>query len=96
MSKPVLYLGIVSFVVGILFIAFPKLIGTWFSRRGLSIWKRHEDDAIGQIRREIQKALPFFSPERVYDEKRAPAAFLILGFVFLIQAVVLFVLSAVM
>jgi hypothetical protein len=95
MSAPELYGGIGSLVVGVLFVVFPKPIGVGFSRLGQSIWKRHEDDAVGQIRREFQKAFPFFSLDRIYDEKRAPMIFRFLGVVFLIQAVVFFILSAV-
>jgi hypothetical protein len=85
MSAPELYGGIGSLIVGVLFVVFPKPIGVVFSRIGRSIWKGHEGE--------------FFSLERIetiYDENRAPKKFRILGIVFLIQAVVFFILSAVM
>jgi len=95
MSAPELYGGIGSLAVGVLFVVFPKPIGVVFSRLGQSIWKRHENDAVGRIRREFQKGLPFYSLDRIYYEKRAPTILRFLGVVFLIQAVVFLILSAV-
>jgi hypothetical protein len=95
MSAPELYGGIGSLVVGLLFVAFPKPIGVGFSRIGKAIGKRHEDDpVVGQMRKEMRKAFPAFSPD--YDETKAPKIFRLLGVVFLIQAVFFFILSAFM
>jgi len=95
MSTPELYGGIGSLIVGILFVAFPKPIGVAFGRIGKSIWKRRGDDIFGQIRREVHKAVPQISPDRIYDEKHAAKVFRFLGVVFLMHAVVFFILSAV-
>jgi hypothetical protein len=98
MSAPELYGGIGSLVIGLLFVVFPKPIGVGFTRIGKSIWERHEkkcgDDLITKMRRETRKAFPAFSPD--YDEAKAPKTFRLLGIVFLIQAAVFFILSAVM
>jgi hypothetical protein len=93
MSTPELYGGIGSLVVGLLFVIFPKPIGVGFCRFGQLTWKGHENDLAGKIRQEMRKALPAFSPD--YDKAKAPKVIQFLGVVFLIQAVVLFILSAV-
>jgi hypothetical protein len=95
MSTPELYGGIGSLAVGVLFLAFPKAIGVAFCRLGQRSWKGHEDDAFGQIR----KTFTIFSPDRIgkiYDEKAAPKKFRILGVALLVQAIVFFILSAVL
>ena len=94
MSVPELYGGIGSLVIGALFGSFPRFIGVRFNRLGRSIWRRHEDDVFGRTRQEMRKALPAFSPD--YDEAKAPKIFRFVGIVFLIQALVFFVLSAVL
>jgi len=93
MSAQILYGGIGSLVVGLLFVIFPKPIGVGFCRIGKFVWKGHEDDLAGKLRQEMKKAFPAFSPD--YDEAKAPKRTRFLGVVFLIQAVVLFILSAV-
>jgi hypothetical protein len=93
MSAPELYGGIGSLVVGLIFVIFPKPIGIGFFRFGQLTWKGHENDLAGKIRQEMRKALPAYSPD--YDKTKAPKIFQFLGVVFLIQAVVLFILSAV-
>ena len=93
MSAPELYGGIGSLIVGLLFIVFPKSIGIAFCRIGKWTWKGHEDDLAGKTRQEMRRALPAFSPD--YDEKKAPKIFRFLGVVLLMQAVVFFILSAV-
>ena len=89
-----LYGGIGSLVVGLLFVIFPKPIGIGFCRFGQFTWKGHENDWAGKIRQEMRKTFPAFSPD--YDETKAPKIFRLLGVAFLIQAVVFFILSAVM
>ena len=94
MSAPEIYGGSGSIVVGVLFVAFPKFIGVGFNRIGRSIWKRHEDDLAGKVRREMRRQFPAFSPDD--DDAKVPKTIRFLGVVFLIQAVVLFILSALM
>ena len=79
-------------MIGLLFVIFPKPIGVGFCRLGKRTWKGHEDDLAGKARQEMQRAFPAFSP---YDEAKAPKTFRFLGVVFLLQAVVFFILSAV-
>jgi hypothetical protein len=93
MSAPALYGGIGSLVLGLLFVIFPKPIGIASCRIGKWTWKGHEDDLAGRMRQEMRRAFPAFSPD--YDETEAPRIFRFLGVVFLIQAVVFFILSAV-
>jgi hypothetical protein len=66
MSAPELYGGIVSFVVGLPFILFPKAIGTGFARIGKTIWKRHEeqrgDDLISTMRHKMRQSFPQILP----------------------------------
>jgi hypothetical protein len=93
MSAPGLYFGIVSLVVGALFVAFPRLIGVGINRIGRSIWQRHENDLFGKMRRGMRKTFPAFSPD--YDDAKVPRVCRILGVVFLIEAVIFFILSAV-
>jgi len=93
MSASLLYGGIGSLVVGLLFILFPKPIGFGFCRIGQWTWKGHEDDLAGKIMQEMSRAFPKFSPD--YDKTKAPKTFRFLGVIFLIQAVVFFVLSEV-
>jgi hypothetical protein len=88
MSAPELYGGIGSLVVGLLCVVFPKPIGIGFRRIGKWTWKGHENDVFG-------KAIPFLSRKKIYNETEAPKIFRLLGIVFLIQAVVFFILSAV-
>jgi hypothetical protein len=95
MSAPELYGGIGSLVVGLLFVVFPKPIGVGFCRIGKWTWKGHEDDVFGKVSQEFGKAIPFLSREKIYNEAEAPRIFRFLGIVFLIQAVVFFILSAV-
>ena len=70
MSAPMLYGGIGSLVVGLLFVIFPKPIGIGFCRFGQFTWKGHENDWAGKIRQEVRKTFPAFSPD--YDEAKAP------------------------
>jgi hypothetical protein len=83
MKADELYVSIASFVVGVLFLAFPRAIGVGFCRIGKAVWKGHEGHYFGQD-----------SVQRVYDETKAPGRFRFLGIIFLIQAVVVFVLSS--
>ena len=89
LGPPELYFGIGSLVVGLLFILFPKPIGVGLCRIGKWTWKGHEDDWAGKMR----QVLPAFSPD--YDEAKAQKIVRFLGVVFLIQAMVFFILSAV-
>jgi hypothetical protein len=84
--------GIGSLVMGLLFVLFSKAIGAGFCRYGKWTWKGHEDDLAGKIRQKLQREFPAFSP---YDEATAPKKIRLLGVVFLVQAVVFFILSAV-
>ena len=88
MSAPELYGGIGSLVVGLLFVAFPKSIGVRFCRIGKAVRKGHGGDIVGKV-------IPFLAREKIYDEEEAPMVFRLLGVVFLIQAVVFFILSAI-
>jgi hypothetical protein len=88
MSTPELYGGIGSLAVGLLFVAFPKSIGIRFCRIGKAVWKGHGDDIVGKV-------IPFLAREKIYDEEEAPRIFRLLGIVFLIQAAVFVILSAV-
>jgi hypothetical protein len=88
-----LWFGVTSLVVGLLFVIFPKPIGVGFCRVSKWTWKGHEDDLAGKMRQEMRRSFPSFSPD--YDEKKTPKIFRFLGIVFLIQAVVFFILSAV-
>lgn len=87
-----LFGGIGSLVIGLLFVLFPKAIGVSFCRIGRWTWKGHESDLAGRMRQEMRRAFPAFAPD--YDETKAPRIFRFLGMVFLAQAVVFFILSA--
>jgi hypothetical protein len=86
MSAPELYGAIGSLAVDLAFCAFPKPIGVGFSRIGRSIWKRHEHDVLAPFSQGMRK---------LHDEAKAPKQFRLLGIIFLIQAVVFLILSAV-
>lgn len=86
--------GILSFVVGALCVAFPKFLGANFNRLSRSTWERHQDDLPGQIKREIGNAFPAITPD-FNDDARSSRIFRFLGIVFLVQALLFFVLSVV-
>jgi hypothetical protein len=92
MNPAFLIVGSLSFAVGALCVAFPKFLGVNFNRLSRSIWERHQDDLPGQIKREIGNAFPAITPD-FNDDARSSRTFRILGIVFLLQAVLLFVLS---
>lgn len=75
------YLGIGSFLIGLLFVLFPKPFSIGFARINEAIWKRHED---------------FLVPPDFYDETKIAKIFRQLGIVFMVQAVLLFIFSTIL
>lgn len=80
-------------VVGSVCVVFSKPIGIRFSRIGSSMWTRRENGSVDRVKQGIRRLFPALSP---YDETRAPMTFRFLGIIFLIQAVLFLVLSALM
>jgi hypothetical protein len=95
MSTPNIIAGFFFLVLGLLMALFARPLGVVFCRIGKAIWKGHEDDVFGKLSRDLDKAIPFLSREKIYHEAGAPKVFQFLGVVFMIQGVVFFVLAEV-
>jgi hypothetical protein len=89
-----LYFGISSLVIGVSVLIFAKPIWVGACRFLRYSWSGDDDDFPMQMRRSVWKL--FGVPIESLDESKPPKVVRILGVVLLIQALIYFILSALM